>query len=80
MPRDKDKPVFQFEPQSLEPELNQQQLARDVFGLFQTISAVPTDTPKTWFDQIRIYKNSTTLRLYWYDPVEGAWHYVTATA
>ncbi len=51
----------------------------DVFGLFDTVSAVPTGIPNTPKDQIKIYKNSTTYRLYWYDFVNAQWRYATGT-
>lgn len=53
---------------------------RSLFGLFETVSVAPTTIPKTTYDQIKIYVNSTTYRLYWYDSVGSVWHYVTATA
>lgn len=66
------------------PELNtdteEQQFARNLFGLFETVSAVPTAEPINYLDQIKIYVNGATLRLYWYDKVAHVWHYVTATA
>ena len=55
-------------------------LKTDVWGLFQTVSAVPTQIPTTPYEQIQIYVNSTTFRLYWYDAVGHAWHYIVATA
>lgn len=51
-----------------------------IFGMFQTVSAAPTKEPVNWFNQIQIYVNGATLRLYWYDTVAHVWHYVTATA
>ena len=61
-------------------ELNHPTRAENVFGMFKTSDQVPTGTPKNWFDQILIYKNGATLRLYWYDVTNAGWHYVTATA
>lgn len=55
-------------------------LETDLIGLFETVSAIPTGIPRTLYDQIKIYVNSTTLRLYWYDANAHVWHYVTATA
>lgn len=53
---------------------------RDVFGKIEIVSVAPVGKPTNIGAQFKIYKNSTTLRLYWYDTTEGAWHYVTATA
>ncbi len=60
--------------------VNAQLRADNVFGMFKTVSSVPTGVPKNWFDQIQIYVNGLTLRLYWYDVTNATWHYVTATA
>lgn len=57
-----------------------QQRASETFGMFQTVSVAPTKTPTNWFNQVQIYVNGATLRLYWYDTVANVWHYVTATA
>ena len=51
----------------------------DVFGLIETVDAVPTGKPKTFSEQLKIYKNSTTYRLYWYDSVNDQWRYATGT-
>lgn len=52
----------------------------DLDGLFETVSAAPTTVPKSIYDQIKIYVNGSTYRLYWYDNNANTWHYVTATA
>lgn len=52
----------------------------DIIGQFQVVAVAPTHTPRDIYDQIIIYVNGATLRLYWYDWVNHAWHYVTATA
>ena len=52
----------------------------DIFKLFETVSAVPTNNnPRSIFDQIKYYKSGSTNRLYMYDSVNGAWHYVLLT-
>ncbi len=55
-------------------------LAQNIQGMFQTISVAPTGVPLNWQNQIQIYVNGATLRLYWYDTSANTWHYVTATA
>lgn len=55
-------------------------LDTDIDGIYETVSAAPTNVPRNTYDQIKIYVNSTTYRLYWYDGVGNVWHYVTATA
>jgi hypothetical protein len=54
-------------------------LNTDLFGLFEVVSAVPAGAPKIPYDQIKIYTNGSTYRLYWYDPVNNAWRYATGT-
>lgn len=65
-----------LEAKTANPKLN---LDTDIYGMFEVVSAVPTLTPKTAYDQIKIYTNATTYRLYWYDWVNHAWHYATGT-
>jgi hypothetical protein len=51
----------------------------DVIGLFQTVSVAPTQTPASPYQQVQIYVNSTTYRLYVYDNNAHVWHYATLT-
>jgi hypothetical protein len=68
---------------------------RDLWGTYKTVTKFPTSvwatyvaSPTTYFfsqpvkgsEQIIIYKNGATKRLYWYDPTNDIWSYVTATA
>ena len=53
---------------------------RDLAGLIATVSAAPTWTPRKFSEQFAIMTSGGTLRFYWYDRDNGAWHYVTATA
>lgn len=53
---------------------------RDFTGLFKTVSTAPTGVPRKMIDQVVVYVNGATLRLYWFDAKAGVWHYVTATA
>lgn len=52
----------------------------NLVDVIETVSVVPATTPRRFVDQIKIYVNGATLRLYWYDAKAGVWHYVTATA
>jgi hypothetical protein len=54
-------------------------LNTDIQGLFDVVSDVPTNTPANIFDQIKIYENAGTHRLYWYDNVARAWRYTAGT-
>lgn len=47
--------------------------------LFEVVSVVPSGDPKSIYDQVKIYTNGGTYRLYWYDYVAHAWHYATGT-
>lgn len=51
----------------------------DLVGLFETVSDVPTNVPKSIYDQIKIYVNGVTYRLYCYDGVGQTWRYVALT-
>ncbi|MEA2036244.1 MAG: hypothetical protein U9O94_01960 [Nanoarchaeota archaeon] len=42
-----------------------------------SVSTVPTEIPTTYDNQIVIYKNGATLRLYVY--VDDSWHYSSLT-
>lgn len=53
---------------------------RDIFGAIKVVSAAPINKPTSIAEQFVIYKNGATLRFYWFDTVEGAWHYIVATA
>lgn len=55
------------------------QFDRDIHGLFETVSAVPTGVPISPYDQIKFYSNSTTYRLYMYDRTNHVWRYTTLT-
>ena len=52
---------------------------RELFGLFEMVSAVTTLTPKRFSEQIKIYKSGATRRLYWYDNVTNEWVYVAGS-
>lgn len=65
-------------------------LDTDVAGLFEVVSLIPVTSspvggtsylliPTRVYDQIKIYTNGTTYRLYWYDTVAHNWHYATGT-
>ena len=72
---------FLFNPkiQDIEIELAQPMQVSELFGMFQTISAVPTVAPKRLINQIQYYKSGATLRLYVYDTVNNVWSYATLT-
>lgn len=52
---------------------------RDIFGMFETVSAVPTGQPNKAIDQIKIYVSGATLRLYIYDINNNTWRYAGLT-
>lgn len=64
----------------IDDKVNEPKQARDVFGMFQTVSAAPTQAPKNFLDQVQVYTSGATYRLYWYDKDNDTWHYITATA
>lgn len=52
----------------------------NIWGFFPTVSIAPTNAPKRFQEQVVVYVNGATFRLYWYDASANIWHYVTATA
>ena len=53
---------------------------KDLSGLIETVSVVPTGTPSRFDRQIKLYINGATLRLYIYSNVDNTWHYITISA
>lgn len=51
----------------------------DILGAIEVISTAPTHTPRDMYDQLKLYINSTTYRLYIYDYVNHNWRYVALT-
>jgi hypothetical protein len=52
---------------------------QDIFGLFSVVSSAPTGTPRSVFEQVKIYSSAGTYRLYVYDSTSAAWHYTALT-
>ncbi|MBX3498103.1 MAG: hypothetical protein KF889_01565 [Alphaproteobacteria bacterium] len=50
-----------------------------LWGLFPTTSSAPTHVPRNLYEQIVVYRNGATLRLYIYDTANNAWRYATLT-
>lgn len=50
-----------------------------IVGFFEVVSTVPTGVPSRLVDQIKIYKNGGTIRLYIYDYKNHAWRYSALT-
>lgn len=51
----------------------------ELFGKFQTVSAVPTGVPNRLINQIQFYSNGSTYRLYIYDTINNVWRYTALT-
>ena len=54
----------------------------DLVGLLEVVSSAPTGVPKNLFDQVKLYSNKNTRRLYVYvtdSTGTGAWRYVALT-
>lgn len=49
----------------------------NIWGMFQTVSAVPTNVPIRMVDQIQIYSNGATYKLYVYNTTTATWQSVT---
>lgn len=48
-------------------------------GFIDTIDTVPTETPRNFYEQFKIYKNATTYRFYWYDFTNNEWRFSVGT-
>lgn len=48
---------------------------RGVKGFFEIVDAAPTHVPRNMFDQIKLYVNGTTYRVYFYDYKAQAWRF-----
>lgn len=53
--------------------------AKELYGVFETVSTVPTAVPKNFLQQIKFYKSGTTYRIYIYDCVNNVWRYAALT-
>lgn len=52
---------------------------KNLAGMLRTVSAAPTWAPTCLFEQVVVYRNGATLRLYVYDVTNKAWRYATLT-
>ena len=52
---------------------------QNIFDYVECISNIPANTPKTFYDQIKIYTFSGTHRLYVYNYKTNNWRYATLT-
>jgi len=66
--------------QSDEIKTEQPTKIEDIWGTFRVVDTAPTGKPLKFGDQIVVYKNDVTYRLYWYDPQNNQWHYIVASA
>jgi len=53
-------------------------LNTDIIGLFETVSVAPTAVPANAYQQVKIYSNAGTFRIYFYVMGSG-WHYAALT-
>lgn len=51
----------------------------NITNFLRLVSAAPTNVPRTLNEQVVIYINSGTYRLYLYDFTNNAWRYVALT-
>lgn len=66
-----------FDP--IDDKVNSIPQTSELFGMFQTVSTAPTLTPTRLINQIQIYTNGATYRLYIYDTTNNVWRYSTLT-
>lgn len=49
---------------------------KNILGFYEIVSAAPTAVPKNIYQQIKLYVNGATFRIYFYDYKAGAWRFV----
>lgn len=52
---------------------------KNLQDFIEVVSAVPVQSPKNFFDQIKLYANAGTYRLYVYNYKNNVWNYVIMT-
>lgn len=52
---------------------------KNITDFIQCVSAIPTATPKNFWDQIKLYSSGGTYRLYVYNYIDNNWRYATLT-
>ena len=52
---------------------------KSIESMYEVVDAIPVHTPVRVYDQIKIYVNGATKRLYLYDYKNRAWLYATLT-
>ncbi len=60
-------------------EQKQINLNTDIIGLFEVVSTAPSVAPTNVYQQVKLYANGSTYRLYLYDYLNRAWRYVALT-
>ena len=63
----------------LEPTKEKTTNIEDDLKIFKHITSAPTHSPRDPLERIKIYKSGSTYRIYIYDEVADAWHYVNLT-
>lgn len=48
---------------------------RNISGFFEIVSVAPTIPPKNLYEQIKLYVNGATYRIYFYDYKAKAWRF-----
>lgn len=52
---------------------------KNLIGFIPTVAAVPLWIPKAFSEQLAVYKNGVTIRLYIYDTANNVWRYTALT-
>lgn len=64
---------------SIDDTMNETSRIDNLFGMFQTVSSVPTGVPTRLINQIQFYSSGATYRLYMYDTTNKVWRYASLT-
>lgn len=52
---------------------------QNIINFIQVVSTAPTATPRNFWEQIKLYINGSTYRLYIYDNTTNNWRYAALT-
>ena len=75
-----EKPTVNLNDVNIEPSVNPLPIfTKDLFGRLKVVDTTPSVSPTIYnaFDQVVLYKNGSTYRLYWFDGT--GWRYAAGT-
>lgn len=52
---------------------------KNINDFIEVVSVIPTHTPQNFYEQIKIYINGATYRIYVYNNIQNSWRYAILT-